>query len=119
MQKTLSRSQTEQSDGAVLLPRLSSTELKSNTGEAFRQAAKGAVAITRHNRAEFVILTAGTYDRLVSQPSRVLAQMSEEFDTLLARMNTPAAAAGFHSLFAASPQDLGRSAVAAAKPNAR
>ena len=115
MQKTLSRSQTEPSSGVGRLPQLSSTELKSNTGEVLRQAAKGAIAITRHARPEFVILTAETYDELVAQPSSVLAKMSEEFDMLLALMNTPAAAEGFTALFAASPQDLGKSAVAVAK----
>lgn len=119
MPKILTSSQTEPTSDAALLPQLSSTELKSNTGEVLRRAGKGAIAITRHNRAEFVILPAETYDALVSQSSGTLAQMAEEFDALVTRMNTPAAAAGFAALFTASPKDLGKSAVAAAKAHAR
>lgn len=119
MPKVLTPTKTKRSSGFDLLPQLSSTELKSNTGEVLRQAAKGAIAITRHNRPEFVLLPAAQYDELISQSSGTLAQMSEQFDALVERINAPAAAAGFQSLFTASPQALGQSAVAAAQPHAR
>ena len=119
MPKVLAPSKTKRSTSFDLLPQLSSTELKSNTGEVLSRAAKGAIAITRHNRAEFVLLPAAQYDELVSQSSGALAQMSGEFDALVERMNTPAAAAGFQSLFTASPEALGQSAVAAAQSHAR
>jgi len=119
MLKAPPSSPTERSPGSDLLPQLSSTELKSNTGEVLRQAAKGAIAITRHNRTEFVLLPAAQYEELVSQASSALATMSEEFDSLVARMNTPAAAKGFQSLFSATPQKLGKVAVAAVKRHAR
>lgn len=116
MPKVLSHPKSER---PLDLPQLSSTELKSNTGEVLRQASKGAVAITRHDRTEFVILPAAQYEELISQSSGILAQMSDEFDALVSRMNTPSAAKGFQSLFSATPKELGRSAVARAKPHAR
>lgn len=105
--------------GVDRLPRSSASELKTNTGEVLRQASKGALAITRHSRTEFVILPAAQYEELVSQSAAALTTMSAEFDSLVARMNTPAAAKGFQSLFSATPEKLGKAAVAAVKRHGR
>jgi hypothetical protein len=44
-----------------------------------------------------------------------LETLSEEFDRLLAKMQTPAARAGMNAAFHATPKELGRAAVAAAR----
>lgn len=119
MVKAHKSSPAEGVTGSDRLPRSSSSELKSNTGEVLRRASRGALAITRHSRTEFVILPAAQYEELVSQSAAALTTMSAEFDSLVARMNTPAAAKGFQSLFSATPEKLGKAAVAAVKRHAR
>ncbi|MGH9661680.1 MAG: hypothetical protein ACRD96_24240 [Bryobacteraceae bacterium] len=44
--------------------------------------------------------------------------MSDEFDALLARMQTPASRAGMRSAFRASPKQLGKAAAVAARKHA-
>ena len=46
------------------LPSMSASDLKNNFGSARLQALKGAIAITHHNRAEFVLLPIGHYAEL-------------------------------------------------------
>jgi len=47
--------------------------------------------------------------------TRELDTLSAEFDALLVRMQTPAARVGMKSAFNASPKQLGKAAVAAAR----
>jgi hypothetical protein len=45
--------------------------------------------------------------------------LNGEFDAMLARMQTPKARAGMKAAFAASPKELGKAAVAAARRKVR
>jgi prevent-host-death family protein len=75
----------------------------------------GVVVITKHDAPKAVLLSVDEFNALAQAPSRQLDALSGEFDTLLARMQTPKARAGMKAAFAASPKQLGRAAVAVAR----
>ena len=97
------------------LPAVTASELKNNFGEASLRARKGAVAITRHNRAEFVLLPVEHYVELQQARQSPLEGLAGQFDAMVARMNAPAGRRGAARLFKASPAALGRAAAKAAK----
>jgi antitoxin Phd len=49
----------------------------------------------------------------------VLDELTDEFDALLERMQTPRSKAGMAAAFDATPAELGRAAVTAARPARR
>jgi antitoxin Phd len=76
---------------------------------------KGAVAITRHDAPKAVLLSIDEFEALVAAGERALDTLTEEFDELLARMQSPRARKGMAEAFDATPARLGKAAVAAAK----
>jgi len=101
------------------LPAMTASNLKNNFGKASLQASKGALAITRHNRAEFVLMPVQEYVQLQRARQAPLEGLAAQFDAMVARMNTPAARKGAAALFKASPAQLGKSAVKAAKAHGK
>lgn len=75
----------------------------------------GAVAITRHDTPKAVLLSFAEFESLVKERCRSLDDLNAEFDGLLAHMQTPQARKGVETAFNASPAELGRAAVKAAK----
>jgi prevent-host-death family protein len=75
----------------------------------------GAVVITKHDAPKAVLLSVDEFTALTTASERTLDTLSAEFDTLLARMQTPRARAGMKTAFDASPSELGKAAVAAAR----
>ena len=75
----------------------------------------GVVVITKHDAPKAVLLSVDEFNALAHAPSHTLDALSGQFDALLARMQTPKARAGMKAAFAASPKQLGRAAVAAAR----
>ena len=75
----------------------------------------GAVAITRHDTPKAVLLSFAEFESLVKERCRSLDDLNAEFDGLLARMQTSKARKGVEAAFNASPAELGRAAVNAAK----
>jgi prevent-host-death family protein len=75
----------------------------------------GAVVITKHDAPKAVLLSVDEFTALTKVTEGALDTLSAEFDTLLARMQTPRARAGMKAAFAASPKELGKAAVAAAR----
>ena len=71
------------------LPDISASDLKNKFSEVVRRAAREPVAITRHKRREFVILTAQQYDELQQTRLAPLKNLATDFDQMVARMNTP------------------------------
>ena len=102
-------------NGAASLPAVTASELKNNFGEVCVQAKKGGVAITRHRRAEFVLLPMQQYLELEQARTAPLDALTSRFDAMVTRMNTPAAKQAVTKLFKASPAQLGKSAVKAAR----
>lgn len=101
-------------DAVSGLRAVTASELKNNFGEVSAQASKGAVAVTRHQRVEFVLLPVEQYLELQQARTAPLEALTCEFDAMVARMNTPAAKHGVDQLFKATPAALGKSAVKAA-----
>jgi prevent-host-death family protein len=97
------------------LPSVSASDLKNKFGEVIALASKGGVAITRFQRAEYVLLPVAEYLELQQARTASLNALALEFDVMVARMDTPTAKRALDQLFAATPAALGKSAVKAAR----
>ena len=108
-------------DGDLVdVPTVAATRFKNEFGAIFEQAALGgAVAITKHNTPKAVLLSYAEFEALTRASSPVLDELEDEFDALLAGMQTAAAKTGMSAAFDASPEQLGRAAVKAARPKRR
>ncbi|MBV8206161.1 MAG: type II toxin-antitoxin system Phd/YefM family antitoxin [Acidobacteria bacterium] len=94
----------------------SATQAKNGFGPVLEQAIRGrAIIITKHGSPKAVIISFEEFARLKRAPEAKLNALSREFDELFARMQTPRARAAVDRLFRATPQELGRAAVAAAR----
>ena len=88
------------------LPDISASELKNKFSEVARLAAREPVAVTWHNRREYVILTASQYEEFQQSRLAPLKSLAADFDRMVARMNTPedrAARASFFKVSAVKP----------------
>lgn len=74
-----------------------------------------AVAILRHKMPDAVLISARDYVEFVKLRRERLSFLTQRYDDMVARMQTPEATAGVDALFSASSEELGRAAVAAAK----
>ena len=95
------------------LSEVTASILKNKFGEVARLAAAAPLAVSRHNRREFVILTAAHYEELQQSRRAPLESLAAEFDRMVERMHTPKAKRATASLFAASGKALGQAAVSA------
>jgi prevent-host-death family protein len=95
---------------------ITATEAKNEFGRILEKAIKGGtVVITKHDAAKAVLISVDHFNAL-SRAGRIkLDTLIDEFDSLLDRMQTPAAHAGMKAAFEASPRQLGKAAVAAAR----
>jgi len=96
------RRDSSQQPNIAKLPTVTATELKNKLGEVLGGSQFHGVAVTRHNRPEFVVLPAATYENLMQKMSLPLAGLSAEFDALVASMNTPKAKRAYDALFGAT-----------------
>ena len=88
------------------LPDIPASVLKNKFSEVARLAAREPLAVTRHNRREFVILTAEQYEQLQHSRLAPLQHLTADFDQMVAKMNTPkdrAARARFFKATAVKP----------------
>lgn len=100
----------------VDIPTVAATKVKNEFGAILEKAAhSGAVAITRHATPKAVLLSYDEFESLVKVRSRALDDLGAEFDDLLADMQRPKARKGMKAAFNASPAQLGRAAVKAAR----
>jgi antitoxin Phd len=108
-------------DGELVdVPTVAATRFKNEFGAIFEQAALGgAVAITKHNTPKAVLLSYAEFEALAKANAPALDELTERFDALLEGMQTRASKAAMASAFEATPQRLGRAAVAAARPKRR
>lgn len=93
------------------LPEITASVLKNKFSEVARLASREPLAVTRHHRREFVILTAEHYEELQQTRLAPLEGLAAEFDQMVARMNTPKGKRAAASLFSATSADLGRAAM--------
>jgi antitoxin Phd len=100
----------------VEVPSVPATQFKNHFGNVIDQAVRGgAVAITKHDAPQAVLLSYSEFNSLVQSRSQALEELNAQFDDLLTRMQTPKARQGMQRAFDATPPRLGRSAVKVAK----
>ena len=100
----------------VDVPAVAATRVKNEFGQILEQATHtGAVAITRHDTTKAVLLSVAEFESLVSARSQPLDVLTNEFDELLAGMQTQTSRKGMKAAFNASPAQLGRAAVKGAR----
>lgn len=94
---------------------IAATQAKNQFGQMLEQVQRvGAVAIMRsgNRKPKAVLLSYEEFLSLVKSRAEPLHQLTAEFDSLLARMQTPAARAGMQKAFAATPAQMGAAAAA-------
>ena len=100
----------------VDIPAIAATKVKNEFGAILEQANHGgAVAITRHDTPKAVLLSYEEFVSLVKLRARTLDDLGTAFEQLLAGMQTSKARKGVDAAFKASPVELGRAAVKAAR----
>ena len=104
----------------VDIPTVAATQVKNEFGTIFEQASLGgAVAITKHNTPKAVLLSYAEFEALTKASMPALDDLSDEFDRLLESMQTPQSKTAMAAAFDATPEQLGRAAVKAARPKRR
>jgi prevent-host-death family protein len=104
----------------VDVPAVAATRMKNEFGTVLDQAMRGgAVAITRHDTPRAVLISYEEFQALVKARSHDLDDLAAEYDSLLAGMQTPKAKKAMENAFFATPAELGRAAVRAARKRAR
>jgi len=92
------------------------TTVKNEFGRILDTVLQGRpVYITKHDAPKAVLLSIEDYNSLIRSSEVNLDSLSDEFDTLLAHMQTPEARRRMSAAFNASPKQLGEAAVAAAR----
>ena len=95
---------------------MSASEAKSEFGRLLEMAIQGdAVVITKHDSPRAVLISVENFSALSGAAETKLDTLSQEFDALLARMQTSKARRGMKSAFAASGKRVGKAAVAATR----
>jgi len=98
---------------------ISATDAKNEFGRILEMVIRGGkVMITKHDSPKAVLISMEEFNALSNAHRAELETLSDEFDKLLQRMQTPAARAGMKAAFHATPKELGRAAVAAARKRA-
>jgi prevent-host-death family protein len=75
----------------------------------------GAIVITKHDAPKAVLMSVENFNALSRATETRLDTLGDEFDTLLAKMQTPKVRLGMKRAFAASGKQLGKAAVAASR----
>ena len=92
---------------------VTATEAKTRFGPLLETAIRGgSVVITKHNTPKAVLLSMAEFEALGGSRPPDLNALSDEFNTLLAGMQTPRNRKALKSAFQATPKELGRLAVA-------
>lgn len=98
------------------VPEISATEAKNSFGRVLEAAlAEGPVAITKHDEPRAVLMSVQAYQALFESQASPLAALTQEFDALLAHLQTPSMREAMADAFSADPAQLGAAAVAAAR----
>ncbi len=96
-------------------PTVTATQAQNEFGRVLDDATRdGAVVITKHGQPKAVLLSIARFGELQGRETTALETLSGRFDEMLDRMQTPESRAAVDRIFEASPQELGRAAVAGA-----
>jgi len=97
-------------------PTVTATAAKNEFGRVLEEVIRGGIiVITKHHEPKAILISVREFNALANANRMKLDTLSAEFDALLARMQTPAARAGMKAAFDASPQQMGKAAVAVAR----
>lgn len=100
----------------VEMTSVTATDAKKEFGRVLEAVIQGgAVVITKHDNPKAVLIPVDEFNALSRAGEARLDTLSQQFDALLARMQAPKARAGMKAAFDASPKQLGRAAVKAAR----
>jgi antitoxin Phd len=92
------------------------TQAKNNFGRILEDVLQGkSIVITKHDVPKAVLISMEEFKELSSAKELSLVALRVEFDALFARMQTPKARAAMKSAFQASPREMGKTAVIAAR----
>jgi prevent-host-death family protein len=95
---------------------VTATDAKKQFGRVLEMVLQGgAVVITKHDAPKAIVLSVEEFNALTRAPAGTLDSLSADFDAMLARMQTPKARAAMKAAYRASPRELGKAAVAAAR----
>lgn len=95
---------------------VTSTALKNSTADVLDQVtAHGAVAITRHDKPRAVLISVEQYERMTGVESNWLTELHEEYQGMLEKMQKPEQKVAAKRAFNATPEELGKAAVAAVR----
>ena len=98
---------------------ISATEAKNEFGRILETVIQGGkVVITKHDSPKAVLISTDEFNALSNAHRAELESLSQEFDGILAKMQTPAARAGMNAAFHATPKELGKAAAAAVRRRA-
>jgi antitoxin Phd len=112
---TLHQRRPEPMEAAVV----SATDAKNEFGRILEKAIQGGrVVITKHDSPKAILISMEEFNALLNAHRVELEMLSDEFDRLLARMQTRASRAGMKAAFHATPKELGQAALAAARKRA-
>lgn len=99
--------------------RVSATEAKNEFGRILERVIRGEkIVIMKHDSPKAVLMSMEEHDALSNAHRLEIDALSKEFDGMLKRMQTPAARAGMKAAFNATPKELGKAALAAARKRA-
>jgi len=99
-----------------LISSYTASQAKNKFGLLLERATHGEpVAITKHGVHKAYLISAVQYDALRNEPEQKLSALRSDFDGMLARMQTARFRTGIAAAFHASPEKLGKAAVAAAR----
>ncbi len=85
--------------------RFTATQAKNKFGRVLEEVLKGGrVVITRYDAPKAILICVDKFDRLSRASEVTVDRLSEEFDALLARMQTAKARGAMKAAFAASPK---------------
>jgi prevent-host-death family protein len=98
------------------MPVVTATQLKTSTSDVFDLLAKDqAVVIHRHEKPRAVLVSVERYESLVGKESDLLADLMDEYKSMLVDMQSPEQKAAAIRAFNATPEELGKAAVLAAQ----
>src|SRR5476651_26585 len=101
-------------EGAPLT--VTATEAKNRFGPLLEKAIQGrSIVITKHDTPKAVLLSVAEFESLVRSSGSSLDSLTDEFDGLLARLQSASSRKALQSAFGAGPAELGRLAVVNAK----
>jgi antitoxin Phd len=108
-------------DGELVdVPTVAASRFKNEFGAILEQATLvGAVAITKHDAMKAVVLSLAEFESLAKSRMPSLEDLTDEFDGLLESMQTPESKEAMAAAFKATPKQLGKAAVEAAKAERR